>query len=258
MEPVTLEIEKIVGGGAGLARGESGVVLVPGTLPGESVEARVERPRQGVARGRVVRIVSPGRDRIEPACPLFLNCGGCDFLHTAYSAELELKQQILVETLERVGKLKSVDVLPPVPARRPEFYRAFTQLKINAEGRIGLFKRETHEVVPFEGPGFAGCRLQREPLNRAVEALQGKLAGYKVIKLRMGDEGFVVNITSDVPHEPDGRLNTLIHDIGATGFLVNDRLIFGSPAVLYIYGEADGRILRFRVSNDAFFRPILL
>lgn len=253
-EPVMLRIEKIVEGGAGLARGESGVVLLPGSLPGETVEARVDEMRQGVARGRVVRVVSPSRHRIDPACPLFLTCGGCDFLHTTYAAELDLKQRIMAETLERVGKLKLVNVLSPVPASQPEFYRAFTQLKIDPEGRIGLFKRESHEVVPFEGRGFAGCRLQREYLNRAVAALQGKLSGYKVIKFRMGDEGFVVNITSDIPQEPDERLNGLIHDLGATGFLVNDRLIFGSPAVLYIYGEAEGRTLRFRVSNDAFFQ----
>ena len=249
----TLIIEKIVEGGMGLARAETGVVLVPGTLPGETVEAEIVEVKHGVARGRVLNIISPSPHRQPPNCPLFLNCGGCDFLHTPYSNELDLKQQILAETIERIGKIKP-HLLPPMPAAKPEQYRAVVQLKIDSQGRIGLFRRESHDVVPFEGEGFTGCRLQQDRLNHAISALQSRLAGFQVIKFRIGDEGFVVNLTSVAAKEADEELQGRIRDIGATGFLVNDRLVFGSPAALYIYGEALGPKMRLRVSHDAFFQ----
>lgn len=248
-----LVVEKVVEGGAGLARGQSGVVLIPGTLPQEEIDAQILEAKAGVRRGRILRVVSPSPARMAPLCPLFLSCGGCDFLHTPYERELELKQQILAETLERIGKLKP-NFLPPVPAPAPEFYRTFVQLKIDPEGRIGLFRRDSHDVVPFQGAGFQGCRLQNDRINQIVERLQGHLRGYQVINLRMGDVGFVVNLTSEHPTEPNEGLLELSRDAGTTGFLVNDRLVMGDPAVLYIYGEADERKLRVRVSHDAFFQ----
>lgn len=248
-----LEIEKIVEGGLGLARGKQGVVLVPGTLPGETVEAELIETKHSVRKGRIVRVITASPRRQDSPCPLFLNCGGCDFLHTPYDYELELKQSILAETIERIGKLKPT-FLPPVPAPKPEFYRMFVQLKIDPQGRIGLFRRDSHEVVPFEGETFTGCRLQNDRLNRSAAALQGMLAGFQVIKFRMGDEGFVINLTSESDKQPDDALTARIRDLGVTGFLVNDRLLFGSPQVLYIYGEAPGPTYRFRVSHDAFFQ----
>ncbi len=244
-------IEKVVEGGLGLWRGPQGVVLIPGTLPEESVEIVSGEPKDGVRFGTVVRIIEPSQRRIEPACPLFLSCGGCDFLHTPYDHELDLKQKILAETIERIGKIKP-RFLPPVPATLSEHYRYFVQLKIDEQGKIGLYRRDSHTVVPFEGDGFSGCKIQQDKLNDAIERLQGKLAGFQVIKLRMGHERFVINATSKSGTEGDDRLTGLIRDCGATGFLVNDRLIFGDPAVLYIYGEADGQIWRIWMSHDTF------
>lgn len=253
MNSVDCTIEKIVHGGAGLARGPRGVVLVPGTLPQERVAVRTGEAKNGVTHGELAELLTPSPRRIAPNCPLFLDCGGCDFLHTPYSNELDLKQQILAETIQRVGKLKP-PLLPPVPAPAPENYRMFIQLKINEKGRIGLFRRGGLVVVPFEGGGFQGCRLQKDRLNQAVAKLQGKLAGYEVIKFRLGDEGFVVNLTSSGPKEPDVEIIRLIREMGATALLVNDLPVFGSPSVIYIYGEAAGKNYRFQVSHDAFFQ----
>ncbi len=248
-----LTIEKVVDGAYGLARDSDGVVLVPGTLPGEEVEIVPDSKVQGVRVGRATRIRSAHPDRIPPVCPLFLACGGCDFLHVSYERELGLKQDILAETLLRIGQLRPT-LLDPVPSPTPEQYRAYIQLKIDPKGRIGLYRRDSHTIVPFDGESFPGCRLQPDDFNGAVARLQGKLAGYKVIKLRKGAQGWVVNLTSDQSPAPAEGLIRQIHDLGATGFLVNDRLVFGSPEVLYIYGEAPGPIYRFTVSPDSFFQ----
>ncbi|MBI4178559.1 class I SAM-dependent RNA methyltransferase [bacterium] len=249
-----VRIEKVVDGGFGLGRDSSGVVLLPGALAGETVDADLAERRMGIRTGRVRDVVDASSDRRAPECPLFLDCGGCDFLHTAYEKELELKQAILAETFQRIGKL-TPPFLSPVPSSSPEFYRDFVQLKINPDGRIGLFRKDSHEVVPFEGPAFGGCRLQKDRLNRAVAVLQGKLTGFQVVKFRMGDEGFVVNLTAEQPPEGRDELEPLIRSLGVTGFLINDRPVYGPTHVLYIYGEAQDRQIRIRVSHDAFFQP---
>lgn len=250
-ESCEIGIEKIVEGGLGLARTDRGVVLTAGTLPGERVEIEPVAVREGVRFGKLRRVVEASPRRITPSCPLFLSCGGCDFLHTPYAHELELKQQILVETLARIGKLKP-PMLPPAPARHPEYYRSFVQLKIDGNGRIGLFKRESHDVVAFEGPGFEGCKLQEERVNRAVAELQGVFCGFQVIKIRMGDEGLVVNVTSETQTGLTSEQVSKLRAIGATGILVNDQAVEGSPRVVYIYGEANGPKYRFGISHSTF------
>jgi len=84
-----LKVEKLIYGGWGLGRLEGQVVLVPRVLPGEEVEVRVERQRRDYLVASPVEVVEPAEGRIEPPCPHFDDCGGCDYQHIRYDLQLE-------------------------------------------------------------------------------------------------------------------------------------------------------------------------
>jgi len=160
-----ITIEKVIHGGFGLARTEHGAVLVPGTLPGETVEAEYIGKRHGIEMVAVVRILEPSPDRRTPPCRHFGICGGCDWLFMEYSAQLELKKVIFLESMERIGRLQSVPDPELFPS--PEFgYRRRAQLKINAQRKAGFFKRGSNDVVEIDN-----CPLLTERINGLMQAI---------------------------------------------------------------------------------------
>lgn len=94
-------IEKAIYGGSGLARADGKAVFVPFTLPGEVVEAHVTEDRTSYASADLDRVLEASSARVSAPCPYFGECGGCHYQHATYAQQLEMKVQILRETLER-------------------------------------------------------------------------------------------------------------------------------------------------------------
>ncbi len=137
---ITLTVEKPVSGGRMLARHEGAVVLVGGALPGEVVEARVERVQRGTAWAQTMRVLTPSAGRVGEPNP----CGGCVLAHASYSLQLELKQQIVVDAFRRVARIPlESDV--PVVGSPTEGYRMRARLHVS-RGRIGFYREGTHEL----------------------------------------------------------------------------------------------------------------
>ena len=96
-----LQIEKLVYGGDGLARlpadaqGRGKTVFLPFVIPGEQVDASVVESRSGFVRAKLEKVVTPSPDRVAPPCPYFGKCGGCQYQHIDYSAQLRFKSEIL-------------------------------------------------------------------------------------------------------------------------------------------------------------------
>src|SRR5687767_10808830 len=94
---IEVTVEKVVYGGAGLARHEGKVVFLPFTAAGDRVKAQVVEQKKNFIRASVVEILEPGPDRQVPPCPHFGSCGGCQWQHLEYSRQLETKRAILEE-----------------------------------------------------------------------------------------------------------------------------------------------------------------
>ena len=145
-----LRIEKEVYGGDGLARLEDGrAVFVPYVLPGELVEA--ELAGGGATEAGVVRMEDPSADRVEPGCRHFGRCGGCQYQHGSYQAQLLIKEDILNETLERAGLRDRPRIA--VHSAEPWGYRNRIRLRaemIEGTIRFGYNLRETRDFLPIE------------------------------------------------------------------------------------------------------------
>lgn len=160
-------------GGDGLARlpadekGRGKAVFVPFVLPGEKVEATIIEQRPGFARAQLDAILEPSPHRVKPDCPYFGSCGGCQYQHASCGHQLEIKKEILRETLRRTARLElSVDIqVHPSP---PWNYRNRSRLKVQTapEFKAGYFRMSSHELLAIEQ-----CPISSPLINRGIGAL---------------------------------------------------------------------------------------
>ena len=168
-----LRIEKAVYGGDGLARipadeTASGgkTVFVPGTLPGELVEAGITTDRRSFSTGELDAILEPSPERVVPGCEYVPRCGGCQYQHASIAFQLQMKLDILKETLARAHV--------PVPAEigsltgRPWGYRNRVRLHVikRAGIALGYRRRGSHDLLPV-----THCPIAAPLLEQAVAAV---------------------------------------------------------------------------------------
>jgi len=146
--PQLVQIEKPVYGGAFLARVEGKAMFVPLALPGEQARVRVVEEKRGYATAEVEKIVAAAAERVTPACKYFGTCGGCQYQHAEYKAQIEMKQAILRETLER-GGVRAPEAMA-VLMGDPWAYRNRIRLAFDAEGRAGYRGRRSHAVIAID------------------------------------------------------------------------------------------------------------
>lgn len=164
-----LQIEKLIYGGDGLSRVNGEVVFTPFVLPGETVEAEKVETRKQVQRTRLVRIESPSPDRVNPPCPVFGRCGGCQYQHASYETQLRLKRGILAETLRRVGKIEFDELRIGIESAEPYGYRNRAQFHFE-RNRFGYREMNSRRLVPIEQCPISSPRINEviKHLNRMV------------------------------------------------------------------------------------------
>ena len=118
-----LPIDDIAFGGEGVGRVNDFVVFVPFVLVGEVVEVEITEVKKHFARAKLLRVERSSSDRVEPACRYFGKCGGCQYQHVEYTAQLRLKQKQIADLFERVGKFPPDLVASVVPCPQPFGYR---------------------------------------------------------------------------------------------------------------------------------------
>jgi 23S rRNA (uracil1939-C5)-methyltransferase len=156
-------VEKLVYGGDGLARLNGRVVFAPFVLPGERILACVEREKPGMVRARMLEVLEAAPDRVAAPCPVYGRCGGCHYQHAPYEYQLLAKRAILVEALQRLGKME-----PPaeiaIVAAEPFGYRNRVQLHVE-ENRLGYREARSHRLCTV-----GECPVASPKINQAIAA----------------------------------------------------------------------------------------
>jgi len=170
-----VSIEKLIYGGEGLARlpaderGPGKTMFVPFVLPGEGVEVTVKEQRPGFARAALDKVITPSACRVEPSCPYFARCGGCQYQHTSYEHQLEIKKAILRETLMRTAKLADVPEIQVHPSP-PWNYRNRTRMRIaqaNGNFAVGYNRFASREILAVET-----CPISSPLINQALATMR--------------------------------------------------------------------------------------
>ncbi|MFM7870282.1 MAG: TRAM domain-containing protein, partial [Actinomycetota bacterium] len=147
-----VRIDKVVAEGDGLARLDDGrVVFVEGALPGETVRIRLTRRSRDYARAEITEILDPHPERREPPCRFVRRgCGGCDMQHASPALQWRIKRDIVVESLERLGKIVHPQVRTAGAAAGISAARTTARVIGDVEGRPGFRRRRSHDVVPVD------------------------------------------------------------------------------------------------------------
>ncbi len=182
---VTVEIEKMVYGGLGLGRVDGKVVFVPFTAPGDRVEIEVVREKKDYAEGIPKRLEHGSSLRVKPFCPLFGECGGCQYQHLPYPEQLKLKEEALRDILQRLARKGDFEVLPVIPSPCDRGYRIRAQLKGGMKGGrkvLGFYAWRTHRVVEVQE-----CPLLYPLANQILQGLQSWLGERNKISVNQAD-----------------------------------------------------------------------
>ncbi|HNW06251.1 MAG: class I SAM-dependent RNA methyltransferase [Verrucomicrobia bacterium] len=191
---LSLRISDLAFGGEGVARWEDFVVFVPFVAVGELVEAEITELKKRYARARLLRVLEPSPERVEPGCRYFGACGGCQYQHLAYSAQLRLKHKQIGDLFERLGHFDRRLVAPVIPCPQPYGYRNRIMVrsqwdKFKQGLNIGFIRADSRLVVDVEE-----CRLAEPALNeqlKYVRAHPPPKGGLKVV-LRSSPPGWEV------------------------------------------------------------------
>jgi 23S rRNA (uracil1939-C5)-methyltransferase len=233
-----------------IARENGQIVLVSGAIPGETVVACVERSGKGVVFARVVTVADPSPDRRDPfADPL---CGGCLYAHVAYPRQLEIKAQVIVDALSRIGRV-SMAAPVTVAASPPEGYRMRARLHVRGR-RIGFFREGTHEICD--------ARATRQLLPETCDVLDRVSAALPAVG---GPEVREIEVSENISADQralhlsaaapvgSGPIAAIAGVEGVTGVTIGTRLLGGDPHVVDTLAVA-GHQLVLRRHVQSFFQ----
>lgn len=210
---VTVHTDRMAHGGRAIGRVNGQVIFVTGAYPGETVEAEITGQGRRYLDTRATVILEPSPVRIEPPCPHFGICGGCQWQSAAYGAQLEWKRQVVAEQLAHLGRLPDIDVRPTL-APGPEYrYRNRMDFKIVA-GRPALLKLSSHEPVKLDV-----CLVMADLLHPLFSHLSPP-PGAERVTLRAGIRTGETLVLFDDDH------GTLHEMVDGAGFRITGRTFF--------------------------------
>ncbi len=163
--------------GLGVCRVEGWAVFVPNAAPGEEYDLRITHVGKNAAYGKIETIITKSPQRVNRQCPYAKLCGGCDFWHLSYEAELEIKAQRVLDALNRLGG-QNLQSLPITGAKSCLSYRNKAQFPVAPEKKslaAGFFKKGTHELISVDR-----CLIQPEAADRAKAAVLAWAKEYRI------------------------------------------------------------------------------
>ena len=206
--------------GKGVIKTVYGVIFVDSLLLGEEAEIEVTYASKGVSYGKIRRLLSISKDRINPLCPVSTACGGCVFQNATYEYELRYKKHKVEEDLKRIGHIENVKVNDVIGMDDPSHYRNKIQVPFGKDNKhviYGFYKSNTHKIIPIKQ-----CNIEdkkAEPILKTISELMEEyhinpynednrsgIIRHVLIRTSMSTEEVMVVLVSNVDTFP-GRNN---------------------------------------------------
>ncbi|MCM3906247.1 MAG: class I SAM-dependent RNA methyltransferase [Pyrinomonadaceae bacterium] len=191
--PATLEveIERLLPGGVGLAHAEGLTLFVSLAAPGDIVRVQFDRLRGKVAFASILEVIKPSPVRVEPPCPYFGRCGGCDFQQLNYETQLQAKVDIIRDCLHRIANIADLPEIAIHPSPNQWQYRARANWQFDPLTRhLGYFEAGSHRVCDVEECAVLVPELQNTLEGLRTHIRNGSFPGaVKNVEAVVGDEG---------------------------------------------------------------------
>jgi len=183
-------IERILPGGFGLAHADGRTIMVALAAAGDLLRVRVDRVKGNVSFASIEEILAPSPSRVEPPCPYFGRCGGCDFQQMNYQAQLDAKAEIIRDCLRRLGRVENIPDFQITPAPDPWHYRSRAQWQYDVvRQKLGYFESGSRNVCDV-----AECAVLAPQLQDTLKSLRDRMTGGSLPEARdfravIGDDG---------------------------------------------------------------------
>ncbi|MCS1350033.1 23S rRNA (uracil(1939)-C(5))-methyltransferase RlmD [Mechercharimyces sp. CAU 1602] len=276
---IRLPIKRMGINGEGVGFYQRQVVFVEGAIPGEHVLARVQEVKRQFVRASLLKIIKRSPARINPPCPVYDECGGCQLQHMSYEKQLVEKRELVKEAFSRYTRIRNLPLEETVGMNAPWAYRNKAQLPLQKVGdrvAMGMYSAQSHRLVEI-----GDCGVQHEQVNKVLELARRELESLGVpiyhekkhkgaIRHLVARVGFttgelqvvVVSRTSDFPQQQAfiSRLITQFPAITSVVLNVNPiktSRIFGTESrVLWGKEKIEEKLgdLTFRLSALSFFQ----
>lgn len=177
---IPLKIKRMGINGEGIGFYKKTLVFVPGALKGEEIFCQVTAVKRNFVEARLLNIQKKSKFRVEPACPLYAECGGCQLMHLRYDQQLEFKDDVFRQALKkfRPTGFESYEIRHTLGMENPQHYRAKLQFQTRFLGdsvKAGLFAEGSHRLI-----GIENCLVQDTLTQAIINRVVHLLDKYKV------------------------------------------------------------------------------
>lgn len=176
---VTVKIEDMGQDGEGIGKVEGFTLFVKDAIIGDVVEVKLMKIKKNYGYARLMKIVTPSPNRVEPKCPVYKQCGGCQIQALDYQEQLKFKEQKIRGNLERIGGFKDIPMEPIIGMEAPFYYRNKAQFPVgtdkNGEIITGFYAGRTHEIIPN-----TRCYLGAEVNEKILECVLDFMKRYHI------------------------------------------------------------------------------
>ena len=221
--------------GAGVGKLDGKVVFVPKTLPGEVVGVQLEKENSKFSVAKIKTLIQKSLDRQKASCPYFEICGGCDFQHCTYEKEKNLKTQIVLRELQKIGWTGKIEF---EESENRFFYRNKIKLEV-FENKLGYFKRGTNEFFEIKT-----CPIATQKINDAIEKnkkflKENQLKDLKSVYFKQVDDKLAICFLFDKNAKIDAKnLKNIeiLHDF-LIFFAFGEVLESNSTKIIQVFGK---------------------
>lgn len=250
---ITGDIESIAFGGSGILKDKGLVIFIPYTAPQDRVTATILSQKKNFAHGSLLTIDQPSPDRTDPLCPYFGTCGGCQFQHIQYSAQLEIKRRFIADALQRIGSL-SLPIEPIIPAPHSYNYRCHITLSLKPEKagfHAGYISSNNTQLIPVtQCPIFCPSN---DPILSTVQSFASQLDNQGIqegsIRLFKSGEQYILACAFS-PRPPS---NSDLSEAILQAHPEIQAILIKSPQGIQTYGTAHCQTQSLNIS--AYFSP---
>lgn len=161
--------------GEGIGKEDGFTWFVRGAVIGDHVNYLPLKRKKHYGFATIDTLVKASKDRVKPPCSVFERCGGCALQHYDYDAQLAFKTRLVENALMRIGSFQSIQVNPIIGMKEPFRFRNKAVYQLSQNGKLGLYERGSHRVVPVDD-----CLVQDERHAQMIKAFRGYLEAFGV------------------------------------------------------------------------------
>lgn len=237
------KVERLDDTGRGICYVDGKVTFVPKTVVGDIINLNITKTKKNYNEAIMTELITPSASRVNPLCPYFNICGGCDLQNISYEDTLEYKKNKVINLFKRNG----ITVNPTlIKNPNPYNYRNKITLKV-IDGEIGFYEARSHNIIKIKE-----CFIARPEINKIIPLINNwpLKNGEVTIRCNQNEEILIIVKTKE---NININVDEIKNVVKLVGIVVNEKTYYGEN---YLFEVINGIV--YRISYNSFFQVNLL